>query len=71
MNCATCRHWIEMDGEHPLAGFGACGRMRRGMYEPDMEIGGELAVVVEGAGLLTMLKCKAAFGCVLHEPHED
>jgi hypothetical protein len=68
MNCASCRYWIELDGQHPLDGFGACGRMRAGMYDPDAEIVGELAVVIEGSGLFAALKCKGDFGCVLHEP---
>ena len=63
MNCATCLHWIADDPQHPLRGLGACGRLRFGMYDPDVELEGELAVVLEGS----MFKCKADFGCVLHE----
>jgi hypothetical protein len=65
--CATCRYWIESDTQHPLRGFGACGRMRVGMYDPDAEIVDELAVVIEGTNQFSALKCKADFGCALHE----
>lgn len=67
MNCGTCRHWEATDPQHILDGFGACGRMKAAIYSPDRDIDSELAVVVDGAGANSALKCKAEFGCVLHE----
>lgn len=65
--CATCRHWIADDTQHIIEGFGACGRMARAIYAPDYDIAAEVAVVVDGAGAVSALKCKAEFGCLLHE----
>lgn len=65
--CSTCRHFTPDDPQHPLRGFGACKRMRSGMYDPDAEIDGELAVTVDGSGQFAAFKCKPDFGCVLHE----
>ena len=67
MNCGTCMHWLPEDPQHIIDGFGACGRMRSAMFSPDREIGAEVAVVVDGAGARSALKCKAEFGCVLYE----
>ena len=67
MNCGTCIHWIPEDPQHVIEGFGACGRMYAAIYSPDREIANEKAIVVDGAGANSALKCKADFGCVLHE----
>lgn len=67
MNCGTCIHWIETDLQHILDGFGACGRMKAAIYSPDRAVENEPAVVVDGAGAFSALKCKAEFGCILYE----
>jgi hypothetical protein len=63
VTCATCMYWLEHDAEHLLTGFGRCTRFRAAMFEPDLELSGELAVILDG----TIFKCKPEFVCSLHE----
>lgn len=67
MNCATCAHWVPEDPQHHISGFGGCRKLYPAMYDPDAEVAELLAVVIDASGTQTGLKCKAEFGCVLHE----
>lgn len=67
MNCASCKHWQQVDDQHPIEGFGACTRILSCMYSPAPELAAELAAVVESNKGHLPLKCKADFGCVLFE----
>lgn len=58
---------METDSQHFMSGFGSCDRFVKAMYEPDYSIANEIAVVVDGSGQFSPFKCKAQFGCVLHE----
>lgn len=67
MNCNTCRHWRAADDQHPIEGFGGCERITACMYSPAPDLTEEKAAVVDSNKGHLPLKCKADFGCVLHE----
>lgn len=72
--CGTCKHWQAGD-EPEYPDWGTCGRIE--MYEPYSYQRGksqraeEIALAVDGSGFIAIVRCKAEFGCVLHEEKTD